>query len=116
MLEDNRTLQHRKPCKECPYRRKSPAGYLGGYPLEPYRQPPSAGVPTTCHMKDKGAADPATAFCSGSLAVIANDPKVTPAPGYELAALAVEDRETCFGSVEEFAEYHKHTFIVEGLR
>jgi hypothetical protein len=107
MIEDRRTLGHTKPCLECPFRIASPGGYLGGHPLKPYRQPPSIGMPTSCHCHDRGAHDPRTRFCAGSLAVIANDPGVTPLPLYAEAVQAVGERADCFGSVEDFAEHHQ---------
>lgn len=104
---DKRQLRHREPCKECPFRKRSLPGYLGGHPLEPYRQPPSAGMPTTCHCGDKGADDPRSSFCSGALAVIANDPKVEPLPEYREAVEAVGKRADCFDTVEDFADHHR---------
>lgn len=104
---DKRTLRRTEPCKECPFRKRSMPGYLGGHPLEPYRQPPSAGMPTSCHCTDKGASDSRTSFCAGSLAVIANDPAVEPLPEYAEAVAQVGKRDDCFASVEDFAEHHK---------
>lgn len=104
---DQRQLRHTDPCKECPFRKRSLPGYLGGHPLEPYRQPPSAGMPTTCHCTDKGAGDPRSSFCAGALAVIMNDPAVEPLPEYAAAAHQVGKRDDCFDGVEAFAEHHK---------
>lgn len=109
---DQRTLRLSEPCKECPFRKRSPAGYLGGHPLEPYRQPPSAGMPTSCHRGDKGADDCRTSFCAGSLAVINNDPDVEPLPEYAEAAAKIGKRDDCFATVADFAEHHKDTFVV----
>lgn len=105
---DQRTLRRKEPCNECPFRKRAPAGYLGGHRLEPYRQPPSAGMPTTCHRTDKGAGDPRSGFCAGALAVIANDPQIEPLPTYAAAVAAVGSRDDCFASVADFAEHHKH--------
>lgn len=107
MSWDKRNCRLTEPCKECPYRKRSMPGYLGGHPLEPYRQPPSAGMPTSCHMTDKGADDPRTSFCAGSLAVIANDPNVVPLEEYAEAVTLIGSRPDCFDTVEDFAEYHK---------
>jgi hypothetical protein len=112
MCWDKRTLRLDGPCKECPFRKVAPAGYLGGHPLEPYRQPPSVGMPTSCHMTDKGADSEQTSFCAGSLAVINNDPDVQPLDDYAAAAAKIGPREDCFATVADFAEHHKDTFIV----
>lgn len=104
---DKRSLRVTEPCKGCPFRSKALPGYLGGHRLESYRQPPSAGMPTSCHCTDKGADDPRTSFCAGALAVIANDPDVTPLPEYAEAAAAVGKRDDCFATVADFAEHHK---------
>jgi hypothetical protein len=114
--EDKRTVGRQKPCSGCPFKIKSAPGFLGGHPLEPYRQPPSVGMPTSCHCDDKGADDPRTSFCAGSLAVIANDPNVEPLPEYADAVAQIGKRDDCFATVEAFAEHHKNTFVVPGLR
>jgi hypothetical protein len=104
---DKRKLKNPEPCKECPFRKKSLPGFLGGHPLEPYRQPPSVGMPTSCHCTDHGADDERTGFCAGSLAVIANDPDVQPLLEYKEACERVGPREDCFDSLEDFARYHE---------
>jgi hypothetical protein len=103
---DNRSLRVKKPCDECPFRKRSLPGYLGGHRLEPYRQPPSVGMPTSCHCSDYGASDERTSFCAGSLAVIANDPTVQPLLEYKEIVADVGQREDCFATVEAFAEHH----------
>lgn len=103
---DKRVLKLTEPCNDCPFRKRSLPGYLGGHPLEPYRQPPSAGMPTTCHCTDKGASDSRSAFCAGSLAVINNDPNVEVLPEYADAAEAVGKRAECFDTVDDFAQHH----------
>jgi hypothetical protein len=107
MKWDQRQARLTKPCKECPFRCKSIAGYMGGYDLETYRQPTSIGMPTTCHMSDFGAGNPRSTLCAGSLATIANDPYVDPLFEYKDAVEAIGKREDCFETVEAFSEYHK---------
>lgn len=104
---DKRVLKRSEPCKECPFRKRCAPGYLGGHQLEPYRQPPSAGMPTSCHCTDKGADSAATGFCAGSLAVICNDPNIEPLPEYAAAAGSVGKRDDCFATIADFAEHHK---------
>jgi hypothetical protein len=103
---DQRTLQSRQPCADCPFKVKSAPGWLGGYPLDSYAQPPSVGMPTSCHRTDKGASDLRTGFCAGSLATIANDPDVEPLADYAAAVEAVGPRPDCIASVDEFRAHH----------
>ena len=103
---DKRTLRNKEPCRDCPFRVKALPGYLGGHPLEPYAYPPSVGMPTTCHRTDKGAGSPLSGFCAGSLAMIANDPDVTPLAEYAEAVEAVGPRDDCMTSSDQFREHH----------
>lgn len=105
---DQRTLKRTKPCAECPYRKVSAPGWLGGHSLDGYAMPPSVGMPTSCHCSDHGAASSATAFCAGSLALIANDPDVEPLPEYEEAVAAVGPRDDCISTVEQFRQRHAY--------
>lgn len=106
--EDNRKLYHKSPCDDCPFKVRSLPGYLGGYRLEPYRSPPSVGMPTTCHKRDYGADEPESALCAGACAVIANDPNIQPLADYADAVKSVGKREDCFPSIEAFSEHHKN--------
>jgi hypothetical protein len=58
-------------------------------------------------MKDYGMTNKETAFCTGSCAVIANDPDVQPMEGYEEVIEKVGKRDDCFPTVADFAEHHK---------
>ena len=114
MSWDKRTLGHKKPCPDCPFRVNALPSYLGGWPLETYAQPPSIGMPTSCHRFDKGAEDVRTKFCAGSLATIANDPDVVPLDDYAEAVAAVGPRDDCLPTAAAFRELHKHAdrFVV----
>ncbi|MEJ7831313.1 MAG: hypothetical protein WKF79_00220 [Nocardioides sp.] len=63
-------------------------------------------MPTSCHRTDRGARDPRTGFCAGSLALIANDPNVEPLAEYADAVEQVGTRSDCIGTVDEFRERH----------
>jgi hypothetical protein len=108
MSWDKRTLRRREPCKQCPFRRVAPPGYLGGHSLDTYAQPPSVGMPTTCHKGDRGASDPRSSYCAGALGLINNDPGIEPLPEYAEAAAQIGLRDDCFESAEAFREHHRH--------
>lgn len=110
MFADNRIFGIKKPCKDCPFKKTSTPNYLGGFSLEAYAQPPSVGLPTSCHRNDYGAANEATHMCAGSLATIANDPAIEfLSPKYKMAIdeVSADSRSLCFDSVEDFKEHHE---------
>lgn len=102
---DKRTIGPDAPCSDCPFRLKSAGGWLGGHPVETYRQPPSIGMPTTCHKTDRGADDSRSKFCAGALATIANSGVDVPEE-YREAVDLVGKREDCFPDTNVFAEHH----------
>ena len=63
---------HTTPCAECPWRKDSAQGYLGGHTTEVYADAVSEGVNPACHMSDFGPEDDRTAFCAGAASVMAN--------------------------------------------
>jgi hypothetical protein len=106
LTDDQRTLQHTVPCADCPFRATALRGYLGGYPLRVYADPPRHGVPTSCHCRDHGARDARTALCAGSLAVMANSSTVPRHGPHAQAMRAVGRREDCHASLEQFRAHH----------
>lgn len=104
---DNRTRKHKKPCKDCPFRKDSIPGYLGGYEIESYAEPVEYGIPTSCHLTDRGIHHPKTAFCAGSLSTLAAEGKAEPGSLYEKPIAEVGPREDTFSSPEEFRKYHE---------
>lgn len=42
-------LKHRKPCKECPFLKKSASGFFGGYTPEEYHQMAHGEMGVACH-------------------------------------------------------------------
>lgn len=102
-------LYHKTPCAECPWRKNSAKGWLGGHSPEFYADAPVHNEPTSCHCKDFGPDDDRTAFCAGALSVMANacimadDSKH---PGAEAARRAVGKRDDTFDHPRDFYEYH----------
>lgn len=103
---DLRQLRHKKPCSDCPFKKESLPGWMGGFSLDSYAQPPSVGMPTSCHQADFGSRSPKTTFCAGSCAVIANDAELERHVIYP-AVDEVGPREDCFPSVEAFVQHHQ---------
>lgn len=100
-------LHHKVPCRECPWRKESAAGYLGGWPAEHYADAVQANEIPACHLRDHGPENKDTAFCVGALATSANA-CILPdkQPGAKEARKEVGRREDCFGHPREFYQHH----------
>ncbi len=101
-------LYHKTPCAECPWRKTSPQGYLGGWSAEGYADAVSANEVPACHLRDHGPDTDETAFCAGALGTIANA-CIAPhrAAGDGMAAKeAVGRNPDCFEHPAKFYEYH----------
>lgn len=105
---DNRRLGHKKPCADCPFRKSSARGYLGGYRVETYAKPSEVGIPTSCHRVDFGASDKRTRICAGSAATILADDTVHVLPEYAEAMAGVVQTGDTFESVKQFRDHHEH--------
>ncbi len=99
----------KKPCDECPWRRKHAAGWLGGYKPEEYTQQIQFdGPPVPCHKTIKQGKE-ATSICYGSLVFMKNNCKSVRHEEYPPDVLkAVEkDIENVFQWSQEFLDHHK---------
>lgn len=95
--------QHTKPCKECPFRRIAPAGYLGGNDPKSFAINAANDGHFPCHLTmDDGLERELE--CAGRATMWANQakksrdtsvPRLTP------------DREGVFSHIGEFTEHHK---------
>lgn len=117
-----------KPCRECPFRRAAPAGYLGAVSGDPAAFLNSFGCGEArlpCHLAvDWEAGDVqeqarTAAPCAGALVFMINQHKVP--RDRELAALldgVTPDREHVFGHAGEFCQHHAPgcQVMVVGLR
>ena len=108
-------LGRKRPCRECPYRRTSPAGWLGSdHPTAFVGKSYVAEVDMPCHMAiDYTDPDWATSqepdadMCAGALILLANDHKLPREPRMSDAVRAVEpDCEQVFASPGEFLAHH----------
>lgn len=104
----------RTPCNECPLRRDSKAGYLGGYTPEMYIEVLHGPASLACHSS-KGFHEgilETQRHCTGVAAFRANVGHVCHAHGFTtMAQHAVEvigpDPETYFATDAEFVEHHR---------
>lgn len=107
-------LPNKEACRECPMRRNSIAGYLGGYSVENYLAILHSDAEIACHMspgfhtrereKQRG--------CTGVSAYRANVSKM---PRGDHARESVEligpNREDFFATPQEFADHHKDAVV-----
>jgi hypothetical protein len=89
--------QHTTPCKECPWRRTAPRGWLGGVvPAEVYVATAHGEGQIDCHMRNK-------LQCAG--AAIFRD-NVFKDPRNKKLLVLPANHELVFSSSEEFLEHH----------
>jgi hypothetical protein len=99
--------RHVEPCAECPWRKDSLKGYLGGHPVELYTDAVAENEIPSCHQQDFGPDDPRSSMCAGALAVAANaciEPHKT--SGAIEAKRRVGRRDDVFAHPKFFYEYH----------
>ena len=104
-------LHHTEPCKDCPWRKTSLKGYLGGWPIEQYSDAVAAGEVPACHNRDQGPDSDDTAFCVGALSCMANQAMLPPEhhsgqKGAKEARDTVGRNLSVFGHHAEFHKYH----------
>jgi len=99
--------RHTEPCKECPWRKAAPAGWLGGHSAEVYADAVAGNEVPACHLRDLGPEDDETSMCAGALAVLANScTSAWKTPGGDEARKTVGRRPDCFAHPKEFFEHH----------
>lgn len=100
-------LAHKKPCSECPWRRKHVPGWLGGYPAETFtNQVQFNGPPVPCHktLEDGSKGE---AMCAGALIMMKNSCKSAQHPDYGDALEHIErDTISVFSFPHEFLQHH----------
>lgn len=107
-------IKHKKPCAECPWRRKAPAGYLGGIKIENFVNPVKFGMPIPCHLSTSE-----DAMCAGAAIVMKNSCTVPRDQGDAEQVDLVERSSDCFQYVHEFEDYHSRGLLYDrdlGLR
>jgi len=104
-----RTLD--KPCKECPFRRKSLPGYLGNSNPKEFIETTMADTPMPCHLtvdyEDEDGAEKAeeeAEYCYGALVFFSNTCKLSRDPERPKAPA---DHDEVFSHKMQFLEHHE---------
>jgi len=110
MKEEFSRVHNKTPCKECPFRRVSPPGYLGADTPDGFLASTMADTPMPCHLsvdyerKDWKVQAEAAPLCAGALIFFANACKLSrDASRPRLPA----DRALVFSRPDEFLTHHK---------
>lgn len=102
-------LKHTTPCAECPWRKESAPGWLGGYPPELYADAVQENEVPACHLNDHGPDSAKTAMCAGALSVCANSAIIpSKTKGGKEARDIVGQRSDTFKWVRDFFAHHTH--------
>lgn len=97
-----------KPCQECPLRKNSAPGYLGGYTAEQYLEILYSDAAIACHMSPGFPHDHSRQrHCTGVCGFRANVNKLPRGPDTAAAVLAIGKSDQFFGSAQEFYDHHK---------
>lgn len=111
-------LRHKKPCRDCPWRRAHAPGWLGGYEPEWFTERVYKEVPINCHLTLNNPSVEETAkdgeqaviekfpLCAGSLIVQKNMCKLPRDPELAAAVAAVERSPDVFNHPVEFLHHH----------
>lgn len=111
------TVAHKKPCNDCPWRRESAPGWLGGYEAEWFTDHIKAELPLVCHSvidDDDGLSDEerreTLPLCAGALITQKNMCKSPRDPDLAKAVMSVErDTTNVFFHPTEFIAHHVRT-------
>lgn len=107
------------PCVECPFRRDSAPGYLGGYTPEMYMDVTFSPASLACHKSNgfhEGEIE-RQRVCTGIAAfrantghiasILTNHSGAVPTAAHESTKFVGSDTETYFATAEEFCAHHK---------
>lgn len=91
------TKQHKKPCHDCPWRRKAVKGWLGGVTVNDWLLDAHGEAKIDCHTK-------LGPQCAGAAIYRAN---VLKSPRDKTLLVLPEDKENVFASSKEFDDHHR---------
>lgn len=111
-------LVHKAPCGECPWRKESPRGWLGGYSADWFTDRIRAEHPIACHMHIQDVDGSRTIedeleliadkpYCAGALIVQRNMLKLPRVRALAEAVSSVEKSDTVFSYLKDFEEHHE---------
>lgn len=109
------TVNHTRPCRECPFRRVAAAGWLGGGTAESWHSDLVFGdTAFVCHMAE---ARGKRHFCAGSMIHFKNQFKCPRNPEFAAALDQFEkDTESVFQWPHEFKAHHESGPLAERRR
>ncbi len=102
-----------KPCRECPYRKKSFAGWLGAATPEQFMRSTMSDQRMPCHLtidyddpdwKEKWSQKKAGKLCAGAAVFFSNQCKLSRDPDRPRLEA---DRENVFSYAHEFIKHHR---------
>jgi hypothetical protein len=101
-------FHHKIPCNECPWRKESAPGWLGGHGAEFYADALALNEAPACHLRDFGPFDDETALCVGALHTAKNGciSLYRAAGDADSAKDAVGRSDECFGHHSLFFRHH----------
>jgi hypothetical protein len=105
-MNDSMTLYRRDPCRECPYRRAAPAGYMGGHDPRDYAQFIRFQIPVACHLTvgEKATGEPR--LCTGAAQAVANSCGMPRDPHYAAQVQEAGRNPDVFSFAIEFERHH----------
>jgi hypothetical protein len=111
------TIAWKKPCHDCPWRRESAPGWLGGYDADWFTDHIRSELPLVCHtalgnghydhLSDEEKREQVP-LCAGSLIVQKNMCKIPRNPDLASAVKEVERNPSVFNHPQEFLNHHGH--------
>lgn len=105
--------QHKKPCKECPFRKEGPHGHVGGATPEHYALGVLGDKDMPCHLtidytdpdwRAKWQSQEKGLFCAGALIQASNICKVSSNPKRPVLEA---DKEAVFDDLPQFINAHR---------
>lgn len=100
------------PCKECPWRRKAPAGWLGGLSIEWFTRRAQVQSPVACHMTVGGTGEPR--LCTGYAQALANACSLPRDPQLAAEVRTAGQSPEVFRSAREFDAHHRASPLYRG--
>ncbi len=109
-------LKHKKPCNDCPFRKKAPAGWLGAnHPEQFMMAAQNSGIP--CHTtvdyerEDWEVEQDYAPLCAGSVILMKNASMMPYSDAVRAALTEVEKSDEVFNWPFEFVRHHSEASV-----
>lgn len=106
-------LKHTQPCSDCPWRKDSIKGWLGGFPIDWFVERIYADVPLNCHNTlgnidgmSQEEIQRTKPLCAGALIQYRNMVKLPRDPELAAAVTSVEQSDKVFAHPHLFKQHH----------